>query len=210
MRMFRYLGSLLALLAVGSIANAGFEFNIVPSSNTYVSDGVTPVSGYFDVVLNLTGADLLNPPTDIGSFNFAYTAPSALGISSVTNLGTGVGGGLLNGQVFDSTTYPNATNLLYAKDSLGTPFVAFQGAKLARFNFTTSATTNTYNITAGNSIFQQLGTSGGGVLGPLTVNGGTINVTAVPEPSSLAFAAIAGTAFAVRRFRKGRKKLATA
>ena len=198
MRFCKLLLTIGLLFSIGETSSAGFLFNIIPSQPSYTTDGVTPATGSFDVVLNLTGADLATPPTNVAAFNFAYLAPAGLNISGSTAIGTG-SGGLINGSVADLSTYPGVLN--YGKDQ-NTGSTAFNNAILARFSFSTLVA-GTYNIVPGTAAFQQLTFTGANFVNP-TAFGRSITITAVPEPSSMVLAglAIVGAAGFKRRFRK--------
>jgi len=209
MNYFRICLAIIGICLVGNVGRGGFEFNIITSQAVYNSDGVTPVTGYFDVVLILTGADLTSPPTNLRAFNFEYNAPAALGAFSIDSIarvdGSPPSGGLMNGLSFNNSLYPRV--LRYGRDSIGS-VTAFNNAILGRVNFTTtSGASATYSITPGDAGFNTLINSSAVNLAP-TAFGGSIVITAVPEPTSLGLAGLAFGAFAIRRWRQKRKTAA--
>ena len=193
----------LALCLIGApTVQGGFEFRISPDSDPYLSDGINPVSGFFNVVLRLTGPDLAAPP-NVQGYSTAYdVATAGVTFGSPAYVPPGSGGINMPPAFFTGGLNGTATRFTASNDVIPGSTLSADNVILARVQFfapsgfagpiqlnfrpaTTDLTDPAGNTYAGLEAFN-----------------GTLNVSAVPEPATLGLIGLGlvGVAGARRRF----------
>lgn len=145
---------------------------------TVFGDNVVPTSGTLEVALSLTGADLATPPP-ASSFNLDFsTDGSGLSFAAAQPATTSP---LFTGGFFGD--YGTSTNVRALHEIIPSSVPMFNGAGLLKIPFTIAAGNigTTYHLNFG-PLNEFTYTSGTTVTTyPLTLIGGSISVTSVPE-----------------------------
>lgn len=211
--MYMRLSICFALLCLGSLARAGVVFNI----ETFDATGTVAKSSFMQgetVTVRMIGIDSAGSGPDftvdtLSSFNATLVASN-----------TDADGAAFSFPNFDFPTPPTGTLSSGRFFGAGnfTATIEPSGLTLAQFQYSASTLgTTTFSFDTSlpsNNIISFF--TGGNALSPasyntsnsLAVNGGSISVTAVPEPASFAVLGIIGSGVIGYRRRRGRKALA--
>lgn len=202
----RWLIFLFTILCVPQAAFADFYYRV--ESGNFVSNGINPTSGSVNVYLFTDNPtiDLAAVPL-VDSFTVSLAADTFTGsISSVDfpSVGTiGAPTGMYSTPLF--TTSPvvltNTFSAGFERLTVSSNFAeanrpTFNNAGLFTVNFTVpTSQIGTFRITPTNSngFFSDLDPDGVAAPFTPTLQGGTISITAVPEPGSIALLALGGT-----------------
>ena len=197
---------LLAYVVLGNTATAALVISMSPTTQDVVQGGV----GVLEFSIDTTGMG----PIDLAAFNVTITVPDTSGITfiggddNVSNpyvfAGESVGlafvdpmfPGTNSGDILDlSNNLLGFTTLAEGTYGLGRMFFSVDAnAPVGLVNFTLDATTSFTDVSAGTFAF----------MANPSFTLGEVQVTAVPEPSSIALLAIAGSGLFIARRRKQR------
>jgi hypothetical protein len=170
-------------IAVALCAASFAQADIVVDWGSYVvhSDNVNPVSGFADVKITLTGADLMSP-SSIDAFNLRFDLASGTGLTFSAPINAVISP-LFSSPVFipPGDVYPNTT-VRVAND--GNPTVLTNGVGLVRVPFTVApghlGQTYTINI---HPLDTQLSVNGNAF--NFVVSNGSVSVQSIPEPAAV-------------------------
>ena len=204
----------ISLFAAACFAcNANADFKITIPDVSFVNDLVNPTTGSFPVLLEVDGAGAPNVGAPISSYNFQLDVTAVGGgLTTVTSL-TGSAGDLFTGvtsQEFPFSVFDQGVSPLGFSEgatSLAQPTAPAPGT----LNTTIVLTNIAFSVPAG-----QIGTFDVDFTGleifddgfptadpylAVAGTGGTVTITAIPEPSSfLLFTLIGTVAIVVRKF----------
>jgi hypothetical protein len=188
--------SLALCTAAAQTASAELIFKI--QDTTVFSNGVSPTSGTLHGILQLTGADLTTPPSNLMSVNVAFQPTNPGEPLSFSVPQEPSSGGLISG----GNTFTLASVLPHTirfADDAQAPVAGVNGARLVSVPFTVNAGVTNRSIPISFIAGNELGNSAAQAL-PITLMGGTITVQpAIPEPSTSLLALLATSLMALRR-----------